>query len=526
VVGPPKNMMFSSGIRADNFGTSGLILGKIMDSEHLAHLVEANEQLVLAVLHAHAQRQADEKKIHDLAHLAELDGLTGLPNRMVLMDRLRHAIVNAKRRGDGLAILFIDLNKFKHLNDTLGHAAGDQALKIAANCMSGAVREADTVSRYGGDEFVVLLEKISAVSDVNIVVEKILSFLGATNHVGPHIIRLTASVGISLYPEDSDKAEKLITLADNAMYAAKCSGNGKFLFAGRERAEQSSTGKVSVPPPFEIGLAKKEERCDYRRDADEKMISELLSAKKLQAGAEQALRRQTEFMALLAHELRGPLGPIRNAAMLMRPARHDDATAVKLYGVIERQLAHLSRLLADVFDMSRIATGKMRVELDRTDIVKILEQAIENARLSIDARRQILHCALPGFPVEIDGDPVRLVQIFGNLLDNASKYSPEGGPITLTMDVDEASVTVKVTDTGIGITAEALPNVFDMFVQDSHATRFDGKGLGIGLALVKELVEAHGGVVTAHSEGRGLGCQFAVTFPRKPDIPDLPTLRE
>jgi len=489
-----------------------------MNSEHLAHLVEANEKLVLAVLHAHAQRQVDEKRIRELAYVAELDALTQLPNRMVLMDRLRHAIINAKRQGDRLAILFVDLNKFKHLNDTLGHATGDQALKIAANCMLGAVRQADTVSRFGGDEFVVLLEKISAASDVSTVVEKILSLLSAPNHIGPHTIRLTASVGISLYPDDSDDAEKLITLADTAMYAAKRIGNGHFVFTGREKIEGSNTGKGLAPISQDIDLTKKEKRREYRRGADEKMVLEMLSAKELQAGAEQALRRQTEFMALLAHELRGPLGPIQNAALLMRPAQHDEARAAKLQDIIKRQVTHLSRLLEDVFDMSRIATGKMRIAHDRTDIVQILKQAIEGAQESVNARRQKLDCTLPGYRVEMTGDSVRLSQIFGNLLDNASKYTPQEMPITLTMDVSEASVVIKITDTGIGITAEALPKVFDMFVQDKHATRFDGKGLGIGLALVKELVEAHSGVVTAHSDGPGLGSQFVVTLPRELEI--------
>ncbi|MES2831458.1 MAG: diguanylate cyclase [Pseudomonadota bacterium] len=493
-----------------------------MDSEHLAHLVEANENLVLAVLQAHAQRQAAEKKMSELAESVELDVLTRLPNRTVLMDRLDHAIVNAKRRGDKLAVLFIDLNKFKHLNDTLGHAAGHLALKIAADCLSTAVREADTVSRYGGDEFVVLLEKVSAVADVKAIVDKILISLGATNRVGSHVVRLTASVGISLYPEDSDEAETLITLADRAMYAAKRigNGNGKFAFAGKQYADDSDNQETAAPLANEIRLAKKEQRRDCRRSTDEKMISEVLSAKELQAGAEQALRRQTEFMALLVHELCGPLGPIRNAAMLIHPARHDDATSEKLQGIIERQITHLSRLLADVFDMSRIATGKMRLERHRTDITEVLKQAMERVQSSMGIRRQILHSTLPGYPVEIDGDSVRLVQIFGNLLDNASKYSPEDSQITLTVEVDETSVTIKVIDTGIGITAEALPSVFDMFAQDKHATRFDGKGLGIGLALVKEFVEAHEGVVTAHSEGPGRGSLFVVIFPLRVEVLD------
>lgn len=486
-----------------------------MMSEQLQQLVEANEGLVLAIMRAHAQRAADEKKIRDLAHAVETDALTHLPNRQLLLDRLGHAIVNAKRCGDRLALLFIDLNKFKQINDTLGHAAGDQVLKTAAQCLTSCVRESDTVSRHGGDEFVILLEKVSGRPDVTEIVEKILAALGASNRVGSHAIRLTASVGISLYPDDGNEAEVLFALADRAMYAAKRDRYGSFVFAGISEATAPNVADAPLMPPFVIVPVETEQRHVYRRSADEQMVSVTLAAQELQADAEKALRRQTEFMAVLAHELRNPLGPIRNAASLIGRGSPDPAVAIKVHDLIERQVTQMTKLLDDVFDMSRIATGKMRMESESVDIVTTIRQAVDGVQFSMDARRQTLHCTLPDCAVQIVGDPVRLVQIFANLLDNASKYTPEDGPIALIVEAGESAVVVKVIDSGIGITAEALPNVFQLFVQDAHAARFNGRGLGIGLALVKNLVEAHHGAVTAHSDGIGHGSAFTVTLPTK-----------
>ena len=487
-----------------------------MDSERQLELVEANENLVMAMLQAHSERDAIEKRLRDMALSAGLDALTGLSSRVALLDRFRHAIVKSKRRGERLALLFLDLNKFKHINDTFGHATGDQVLKIAARCFAAASRKSDTVCRYGGDEFVILLEEISEVSDVVAVVEKIISSLSTPDRVGPYAIRLTASIGISLYPDNGDEAEMLIALADKAMYAAKRIGNNKFIFAGKT-ISQEILGTHLLPPlmPHQILLVEKDQREKHRRSADEQLANSTLTAQELRAGAEQALRRQTEFLALLAHELRNPLGSLRNVLSVLKQAPPEAAIEIKAQGIIERQVVHMTKLLDDVLDMSRISTGKMRLERTLVDIVEVIGQVIETTQTSIGERRQILCCDLPDFPVEILADPIRLNQIFGNLLDNASKYTPEEKTIELAVEINETSVIVKITDTGIGITAEALPNVFNMFVQDSHATRFNGKGLGIGLALVKELVEAHGGLVTANSDGRGLGSQFTVTLPRQ-----------
>lgn len=486
-----------------------------MNSDRQLELVEANEKLVMAMLHAHSERDASEKKLRDMTLSAGLDALTGLSNRVVLLDRLRHAIVKSKRRGERLALLFIDLNKFKYINDTFGHAAGDQVLKIAARCFTAASRRSDTVCRYGGDEFVILLEEITAVADVVAVVEKISSSLGVPDRVGPYAICLTASIGISLYPDNGDEAEMLIALADKAMYSAKRIGNGKFMFA-KETISQEILGTHLLSPlmPGQSLLVEKDKREKRRRSADEQLANATLTAQELRAGAEQALRQQTEFLALLAHELRNPLGSLRNVVSVLKHAPSEATIVMKAQGIIDRQVVHMTKLLADVLDVSRISTGKMRLERMRVDVVEIIGQVIEATQASINKRCQVLCCDLPDFPVHILADPARLSQIFENLLDNASKYTPQDKTINLAVEIDETSVIIKITDSGIGITAEALPNVFKMFVQDFHATRFHGKGLGIGLALVKELVEAHGGMVTANSDGRSHGSQFTVTMPR------------
>ena len=487
-----------------------------MNSERQLELIEANEKLVIAMLQANSERDASVKRLRDMANSAGLDALTGLSNRVVLLDRFRHAIVKSKRPGERLALLFIDLNKLKHINDTFGHAAGDQALKIAARCFTAASRNSDMVCRYGGGEFVILLEEIFEISDVVAVVEKIISSLSVPVQVGPYAISLSASIGISLYPDNGDEAEMLIALADKAMYAAKSIGNGKFIFAGKT-ISQEILGTHLLPPlmPHQILSVENDQREKHRRSADEQLAKSTLTAQEPRAEAEQALRRQTEFLALLAHELRNPLGSLRNLVSVLKQAAPEAAIGVKAQGIIDRQVVHMTKLLDDVLDMSRISTGKLRLERTFVDIVEVIGQVIETTQASINERRQTLCCDLPDFPVEILADSTRLNQIFGNLLDNASKYTPKDKTIELAVDINNTSVIIKITDTGIGITAEALPNVFKMFVQDSHATHFNGKGLGIGLALVKELVEAHGGMVTANSDGRGLGSQFTVTLPRQ-----------
>ncbi|MEO8160267.1 MAG: HAMP domain-containing sensor histidine kinase [Arenimonas sp.] len=247
--------------------------------------------------------------------------------------------------------------------------------------------------------------------------------------------------------------------------------------------------------------------------ANEALVMAALTAQELQAAAEQAHRRQTEFLAVLAHELRNPLAPIRSAAQLLGRIRTDEPLLARVQAVIERQVAHISRLVGDLLDVSRISTGKLRLERRVLAISGALDEAIDACRPSMEARHQVFTLDLPARALEVLGDPVRLAQVFSNLLDNASKYSLNGGAIHCGVSVAGGAVFVTITDNGIGITAEALPKVFEPFVQDVHATVFDGSGLGIGLTVVRELVEAHGGRIIATSPGSGLGSVFVVTLP-------------
>lgn len=236
-------------------------------------------------------------------------------------------------------------------------------------------------------------------------------------------------------------------------------------------------------------------------------------ARLVEAVALEAQRRQVMFLATVAHELRNPLMPLRLAAGMLDRARTDDAAHARLQATITGQLAQMTRLIGDLLEGSRISTGNFRLERTVTDLDGVLDRAIETSQPGMDVRKHSFDRSPRSAPVMVLGDPVRLVQVFGNLLENASKYTLEGGVISLRVDMRGRAVVVTITDNGIGITEKALPHVFDMFVRDLHATEVNEGGLGIGLAVVRELIKAHEGTVTATSGGRNQGSEFAVMLP-------------
>jgi diguanylate cyclase len=210
-------------------------------------LREANAQLVVSSLHAHTAAETCEEKLREASRASEHDELTALPTRAVLHDRFERAIVHARRDNRSLALLFLDLDNFKEINDTLGHGVGDQVLRDAAHCLMSTVRAGDTVSRHGGDEFVILLDGVSNGADAAIVAEKVAAALGVQASCGD-VPRLTASIGISVYPDDGDTVDTLIERADAAMYAAKKHGPGGFAFHGEETESQQMRSAASVRP--------------------------------------------------------------------------------------------------------------------------------------------------------------------------------------------------------------------------------------------------------------------------------------
>jgi PAS domain S-box-containing protein len=223
-------------------------------------------------------------------------------------------------------------------------------------------------------------------------------------------------------------------------------------------------------------------------------------------------RRKDEFLALLAHELRNPLAPIRNALQVMRLAGGDPATAERSREMIERQVQQMVRLVDDLMDVSRISRGKLQLRTERVSLASVVNAAVETCRPLLSAKRQDLCVTLPE-EVPVEADPTRLAQVVLNLLNNAAKYTDEGGSIRLTLEQRGAEAVVIVKNTGIGISPQMLPRIFEMFTQVDHTLERSQGGLGIGLTLVKRLVELHGGTVEARSDGLGRGCEFVVRVP-------------
>ncbi len=224
-------------------------------------------------------------------------------------------------------------------------------------------------------------------------------------------------------------------------------------------------------------------------------------------------RRKDEFLATLAHELRNPLAPIRNAAQILAAPRLDAQALQWSTQVIQRQVSHMARLLDDLLDVARITEGKLELRRERIALSDVIETAVETARPLLDSKQHRLDIHLPDEEIEIDADPLRLAQIISNLLTNAAKYTDPGGLVTLSADVTLPNLVVRVRDTGIGLTAVAQSSIFEMFSQVTDTMNRSEGGLGIGLALVKGLVELHGGSISAHSEGSGCGSEFAVHLP-------------
>jgi diguanylate cyclase len=481
-------------------------------------LMLANEQLVLNSLHDRSQVESVRAVLEDVRRQGELDELTHLPHRGHFMACMTQAIAHARDHGARLAVLFIDLDQFKCVNDRLGHAIGDEVLKITAQRLSAAVRNKDCVGRHGGDEFVVVLTDVQELGDAQRRANAVMELLASPYVVLDHSLQLRASVGISFYPDDGEDAAALLDHADMAMYRSKRAGS--MMYPSPELVDTSGTPMDRVAlddtarqrAQSHLIASGQVRRHEDLREANERLVLAALGAQQLQASAELAHRRQKELLAVVAHELRTPLTPMRMAAGLLGDLRADLLPQLK--SIIEREVRHMSRLIGDLLDMSRVHAGKLRLECRSIDLSAVIAESIDACRPTMDDRRQALHLHLAEGPVMLHGDAVRLAQVLRNLLDNASKYTPVGGRIDLGLRRLKRRVVITVCDTGIGIRAEALPHVFDPFVQDPHAVGFNGAGLGIGLTVVRELVEGHGGRVVARSDGGGQGSQFIVTLPR------------
>ena len=243
-----------------------------------------------------------------------------------------------------------------------------------------------------------------------------------------------------------------------------------------------------------------------------KVTRDLTERKRIEE-LEVAERRINEFLAMLGHELRNPLAPIRNAVAILRAGAGDPGSEERAASVIERQVGHLSRLVDDLLDVSRITSGKISLRKERVDLMTPVLAAVEAVRPSIDRKRQVFDLRHDGAPLPVRGDQTRLTQIVLNLLNNASKYTPPAGHVLLDIERLESHAVLRVEDDGIGIQPELLPRMFDLFVQGERGLDRSEGGLGLGLTLVKRLVHLHNGTVVASSLGANRGSRFEVRLP-------------
>ncbi len=243
------------------------------------------------------------------------------------------------------------------------------------------------------------------------------------------------------------------------------------------------------------------------------ILVDITDRKRAEAAERDASRRKSEFLAILAHELRNPLAPIRNGLQIMRLAEDDKAAGAMARAMMERQLGQMARLIDDLLDLSRIANGKIELRKQRIDLMSAVQDAVETSGQLIEAAGHEFTVSVPPRPVYVEADRTRLAQVFANLLNNSAKFTPHGGHVRLAVEQQGSDVVVKVCDNGVGIPVDMLSTIFDMFTQVDHSLERSQGGLGIGLNLVRGLVEMHGGRVEVNSDGPGTGSEFVVRLP-------------
>ena len=331
--------------------------------------------------------------------------------------------------------------------------------------------------------------------------------LGAVDYVYipvvPEILRSKVSVLVELYSQrrELERLNRQLERANEELARA----HNSILMEKRQELER-------------LNLHLERANADLER-TNHALESEIAERRRIEDALKEGDRRKDEFLAILSHELRNPLAPLRNASQIMKRIGLSDPQLSRAHGVIERQVGHLSRLVDELLDVARITRGAIKLRAEPVDLTEIVLQAVESCRPSLDAQQIELHLHLPTRPAPVFGDTTRLSQVVSNLLGNAAKYTPSGGAVSLRLELPDfidppGEVVIRVRDSGVGIPPEMLPRVFDLFTQVERTLDRAQGGLGVGLALVRHLVQLHGGKVEAHSAGINLGSEFIVRLPR------------
>jgi PAS domain S-box-containing protein len=285
---------------------------------------------------------------------------------------------------------------------------------------------------------------------------------------------------------------------------------------------------VPVGTVVEVRDITEEKRAEQAiRDNEERLRMALAVSRQAEEALKEADRRKDEFLAMLGHELRNPLAPIRNAVHVLRLRTDGDPLLRRAQEIIDRQVAHMARLVDDLLDVSRISRGKILLRKERLDLVALARTVVEDHRAGFEGSGLRVVLALPEEPLWVEADPTRLAQSLGNLLNNASKFTDPGGEVAIEVqrDPDGSHAEVVVRDTGIGMEPEMIERLFETFSQADRSLDRTRGGLGLGLALVKGLIDLHGGQVAAASDGLGQGARFILRLPlaTQESLPDVAT---
>ncbi|MEO6689978.1 MAG: diguanylate cyclase [Dokdonella sp.] len=438
-----------------------------------------------------------------------------------MRDRLENAVAAAARHGSRLAVLFVDLDQFKNINDTMGHLVGDEVLQLMARRLEAAMRDSDTVSRHGGEEFLVLLPEISDRSDARVVAEKISVQMAAPTRVGNGVIlQVSASIGIAIYPDDGADAAVLISKADAAMYRSKRRRRGAFEFYGADTSSDNRSvvaaadAKLSVLQALDVSRDEDRSRLRDLREANERLLMATLTAQTLEAQSIETRRRHVGLQSMVAHALRLPLAPIRIATALLENFRSDEAMLAQLPALIARHVSQLETLIDDLVDAAPANAGdrgRMPSDIELTDIVAM---AVEILKPRVALKDQRLTSRLVPAPLRVQGEAVRLTQALVNLLHCACRSTPRHGEIVLVVEesIDKVTITLSGNLRGFGVNMPT--RISSLYAKTTRALARGQCRLEVGLAQVRAIVELHGGSVAKASAGRDRGSQFVMTLLR------------
>jgi diguanylate cyclase len=487
-----------------------------LDETTAAQLVEANGQLILAALASQEQAETVSQALLLAARAPALDALTHLPTRSTLFDRFSQAMAQARRHHQGLALLFVDLDEFKPLNDSFGHAFGDQVLCQVAQRLGAAVREVDTVSRHGGDEFLILLAALSDPADAQAVADKLTATLAMPMTVEGRTLNLSASIGVARFPEDGDDLDTLTARADAAMYASKRRRHQRTARPGGAQPSDPAAAPGGGSPRSAAADPAEAERLlqlTDLREANERLVLAATGAQELQAAAEAALQRQGRFIRSVADELRDPTAPVHVAAAMLGRQSGDEPLLPRVKALVEQRLARMAQRVASLLEATAAESGNLVLHCREVDLATLVDAAVVACKPLMRRRRLRLHWRRPPIPIRLMADPEYLQLAISNLLDSACSHTSMGGAVAITLGAEADRAVLRLDDEGIGIPPEMLPHVFEPFVMDDRALDIHGASLGIGLTVARALGLAHGGWLEACSLGTGRGSSFVLTLP-------------